>query len=96
MHWVIVHLTVQNFKNMLQNESINDWLKLVKTNPINIMQTLAGRRLNPDNHYLSTEAKKRLQWLYLLYHEEDGNISRTARKIGLSRQWLSHLKQIFE
>ena len=30
---------------MLQNESVNDWLKLVKTNSTNIMQTLAEKRL---------------------------------------------------
>jgi len=80
---------------MLQNESVNDWLKLIKTNSTNIMQTLAGRMLNPDNYHLSLDAKKRLQWLYLVY-EEKGNISKAARKAGLSRQWLSYLKQIFE
>jgi len=81
---------------MLQNESINDWLKLVKTNSTNIMQTLAEKRLNPNNHYLSPDAKRRLRWLYLLYYEERGNVSRAARKAGLSRIWLSHIKQIFE
>jgi len=60
------------------------------------MQTLAERKLNPDHHHLSPEAKKRLRWLYLLYYEQKGNISATARKVGLSRQWLSHLKQVFE
>ncbi len=81
---------------MLQNESVNDWLKLVKTNSTNIMQILAEKRLNPNNYHLSSEAKKRLRWLYLLYHEEKGNVSVAARKIGLSRQWLSGLKQTFE
>lgn len=81
---------------MLPNESVNDWLKLVKTKSANIMQITAEKRLNPHNYHLSAEAKKRLRWLYLLYYEEKGNISRAARKTGLSRQWLSHLKQIFE
>lgn len=81
---------------MLQNESINDWLKLVKTNSTNIMQLLAEKRLNPNNYHLSREAKKRLRWLSLLYYEEKGNVSRTAGKLGLSRPWLSHIKQIFE
>ncbi len=81
---------------MLQNESINDWLKLVKSNSINIMKTVAENKLNPNNYYLSAEAKKRLRWMYILYFEEDGNVSRSARKVGLSRQWLSHLKQKFE
>jgi len=60
------------------------------------MQTQAERKLNPDHHHLSKEAKKRLGWLYLIDHKEKGNISKTARKIGLSRQWLSHLKNVFE
>ena len=81
---------------MLQNESVNGWLKLVKTNSTNIMQTLSEKRLNPNNYHLSSEAKKRLRWLYLLYYEKRGNVSKAARRIGLSRQWLSHLKQIFE
>lgn len=81
---------------MLQNESVNDWLKLVKTNSANIMQTLAEKKLNPNNHHLSQEAKKRLRWLYILYHDQKGNVSQAARKAGVSRQWLSNLKQIFE
>lgn len=81
---------------MLQNESVDDWLRLVKTNSTNIMQTLAEKRLNPNHYHLSPEAKKRLRWLYLLYYENKGNISAAARKAGLSRQWLSHLKQVFE
>lgn len=81
---------------MLPNESLNDWLKLVKINSANLMQIQAEKRLNPHNYYLSSEAKKRLRWLDLLYSTEQGNVSKAARKIGLSRQWLSHLKQIFE
>lgn len=81
---------------MLQNESVNDWLELVKTNTTNHMQTIAQKILNPHNHHLSLEAKKRLGWMYLLYHKEHGNVSKTAHKIGISRQWLSHLKQVFE
>lgn len=81
---------------MLQNESVNAWLNLVKINSANIMQITAERQLNPYHYYLSKEAKKRLRWLYSIYHEEKGNISRAARKAGLSRQWLSHLKQVFE
>jgi hypothetical protein len=81
---------------MLQNESVNDWLELVKTNTANHMQTIAQKVLNPHNYHLSPEAKKRLGWMYLLYHKEYGNVSQTARKAGLSRQWLSHLKQVFE
>lgn len=81
---------------MLQNESVNAWLKLIKTNSANIMQTIAEKRLNPNHYHLSPEAKKRLGWMYLLFFEHHGNVSKTARKIGLSRQWLSKLKQTFE
>lgn len=81
---------------MLQNESVNDWLKLVKTNSTNIMQSLAETRLNPNNYHLSQDAKKRLRWLYLLSCDQGGNVSAAARKAGISRPWMSHLKQIFE
>jgi len=81
---------------MLQNESINDWLKEVKTNSANIMKTLAEKRLNPNNYHLSQEAKKRLVWLYILYYDKRDNVSAAARKAGISRQWMSHLKQTFE
>lgn len=81
---------------MLQNESVGDWLELVKTNSTNHMQTVARKILNPHNYHLSPEAKKRLGWMYLLYHKEHGNVSKTACKAGLSRQWLSYLKQVFE
>ena len=81
---------------MLQNESVKGWIELVKTNSTNIMQTLAEKRLNPNNYHLSSDTKKRLRWLYLLYYDQRENTSAAARKAGISRQWLSHLKQIFE
>lgn len=81
---------------MLQNESVNDWLKLVKTNSTNIMQILAEKKLNPNNYHLSQDAKKRLRWLYVLYHDQKRNVSQASRKVGISRQWLSILKQTFE
>ena len=71
-------------------------MELVKTNSTNIMQSLAETRLNPNNYHLSQEAKKRLRWLYLLYYDQRGNVSAAARKAGISRPWMSHLKQIFE
>ena len=60
------------------------------------MTNLAEKKLNPHHYYLSTEAKKRLHWLYVLYYEQDGNVTVTANKIGISRQWLSPLKNLFE
>ena len=60
------------------------------------MITLAQKQLNPFNYHLSFDAKKRLKWFYLLYHEQGSNVTRTAKKIGITRQWLSELKSVFE
>ena len=56
----------------------------------------AEKKLNPKHYYLSEAAKKRLHWLYVLYYEQGGNVTKTANKIGISRQWLSPLKNLFE
>lgn len=56
---------------------------------IDIMQTKANNKLNPFKHPLSDEAKKRLKWMYIIHFECDGKIAKSARKIGVSRQWLS-------
>lgn len=82
--------------NMLKNESNNAWLDDIKNNHLNSMKNVAEKALNPKRHHLSEEARKRLHWLYVLYYEQDGNVTRTANKIGISRQWLSPLKNIFE
>lgn len=81
---------------MLKEMSLNERLKGISPNPLQPMRTLAEIRLNPKRHHISEGAKKHLAWLYLLYHEHDGSISRAARKIGISRQWLSYLKNVFE
>lgn len=60
------------------------------------MQTKAENLLNPYRHHLSEVAKKRLRWLYVVYYECQNNVSRAANKIGISRQWLSTIKSIFE
>lgn len=60
------------------------------------MQTKAENLLNPYRYHLSSETHKRLRWLYITYYEHNGNVSKAARKIGISRQWLSTLKNIFE
>lgn len=65
-------------------------------NPLLPMTTKAEQILNPCRYALSEEARKRLRWLYLLYYERGGNVTRAARQIGLSRQWLSTLKATFE
>jgi len=73
-----------------------DLLRQVKQNNLLRMITRAEKELNPFNYQLSFEVKKRLRWLYILYYEQDNNVTNTAKKIGISRPWLSHLKSIFE
>lgn len=60
------------------------------------MINIAENKLNPLRHYLSGEAKKRLRWMYVLYYEQEARVAQTARKIGISRQWLSELRGVFE
>jgi hypothetical protein len=81
---------------MLQNESVKGWMELIKANSTNTMQSIAETRLNPNHYHLSEDAKRRLRWMYLLYYDQRGNVSSSARKAGISRPWMSHLKQVFE
>jgi len=81
---------------MLNKNIEHDLIKRRQINLIKFMQTRAEVVLNPYKYHLSSEAKKRLRWMYILYHEQDGNVSRAANNIGISRQWLSPLKSIFE
>ena len=50
---------------------------------------LAESVLNTSKKHLSTEAKKRLHWIYVLEYEAQKNVSRAVKKIGISREWLS-------
>jgi len=59
-------------------------------------QTIAENLLNKKKYYLSLEAKKRLKWMYIIHYECDGNITQAARKIGVSRQWLSAINSNWE
>ena len=81
---------------MLKIGSFNERLKGITPNPRQPMKSIAEVRLNPNCYHLSDKAKKRLKWLYLLYEEHHGNVSKAARAIGISRQWLSPLKNSFE
>lgn len=71
-------------------------LERLSNNAFQHMQTSAENRFNPLRYYLSDEAKKRLKWMYLLYHEHENNVTRAADKIGISRQWLSTIKSTFD
>ncbi len=81
---------------MLNKNTKHDLIKEIKNNLIKSMQIKAEKLLNPYNYHLSPEAKKRLRWLYILYHEKQGNVSKASGKVGISRQWLSEIKSIFE
>jgi len=81
---------------MFRKKSKSDILYRVICNSIQSMQTKAENLLNPYRYHLSTEAKKRLRWLYILYDETGGNVTRAANKIGLTREWLSKIKSNFE
>lgn len=75
---------------------LNELKYRVNLNSIQLMQTKAQRLLNPYNYYLSEAALKRLRWMYVIYYECKGNVTTAANKIGISRQWLSTLKNVFE
>lgn len=81
---------------MLNKNTKHDLIKEVKNNLIKSMQTRAEKLLNPHHYHLSSAAKTRLRWLYILYYEQQGNVSRAANRAGISRQWLSEIKTIFE
>lgn len=72
-----------------------DRFKELINKPIDIMQNKAQQELNPDHHPLSDEAKKRLKWVYIIHFETGGKVAKAARKIGISRQWLSAIHSIW-
>ena len=74
----------------------NELMYRIKFNSIQLMQTKAENLLNPNRYYLSEVAKKRLKWMYIIYYEENNNVSKVASRIGISREWLSKLKSKFE
>ncbi len=81
---------------MLSKTIKHDLIKAKEIRLIKFMQSRAEGMLNPNKYYLSEAAKKRLRWLYVLYYEQDNNVSVTANKVGVSRQWLSNIKNMFE
>jgi len=73
-----------------KHANINRFKQLINKS-IDIMQNRAENKLNPLKHPLSDEAKKRLKWIYIIHFECNKNISKAARRIGLSRIWLSQI-----
>lgn len=82
--------------NILKNDANNAWLDDIKNNHLNSMKNTAEKALNPKRYHLSEEARKRLYWLWVIDKERGGNLTIAANKIGISRQWLSELKNKFE
>lgn len=69
---------------------------LIINRSVETMQRVAENILNPHRYHLSEEAKKRLGWMYVIIYECQGNTAKAARKIGISRTWLSLLKNKWE
>lgn len=80
----------------LKNKEVETWLKEFKQRNLQIMQNRAEKVLNANHYQLSSEAKKRLRWLYFLYYEQGGKVTQTSLKLGITRQWLSAIKKTFE
>lgn len=81
---------------VLNKSPFHDVLERLSHNALAHMQTIAENLLNPNRYYLSDVAKKRLRWMYVLEREAQGNVTRAAAKLGISRQLLSTLKSTFE
>lgn len=77
-----------------KDANINRFKELINKS-VDIMQNKAESEFNPQKYHLSDEAKRRLKWIYIAKFECQGNISRAAKKIGLSRQWLSKIHSVW-
>ncbi len=60
------------------------------------MQIRAEVVFNPRKSHISKEGKKRLKWMYIIHYECGGQITKAARKIGISRTWLSSIHAKWE
>ncbi len=78
------HANIYRFINHLRIKSTDD------------MQTLAEAKLNPLRHRLSAAAKKRLRWMYIIHYGCQSNVALAAKKIGVSRTWLSLIHSQWE
>ena len=76
---------------MTNSVNIPRFGQFVGQSKMDIMQTQAETQLNKLRYNLSPEAKKRLKWMYIVKFDCDNNISRAAKKIGISRPWLSQI-----
>jgi len=60
------------------------------------MESKVEQLLNPFKYTLSNQARKRLKWMHVLFYECNNNVSKAANRIGISREWLSKIKSVFE
>lgn len=81
---------------MLKTDRLYGFEHLICNRSVETMQRVAENILNPNRYHLSEEAKKRLGWMYVIIYECRGNTTMAARKIGISRTWLSILKNKWE
>jgi len=81
---------------MLKTDRLYGFEHLIINRSVETMQRVAENILNPHRYHLSEEAKKRLGWMYIIHYECQGNTAQAARKIGISRTWLSILKNKWE
>lgn len=81
---------------MLKTDRLYGFEHLIVNRSVDTMQRIAENILNPNRYHLSEEAKKRLGWMYVIFYECQGNTAKAARKIGISRTWLSLLKNKWE
>lgn len=77
-------------------EKFSTIYRFSKNKSIDMMQTKVNVALNPLRYHLSREGQKRLGWMYVIHREGGGNVSRAARKIGVSRTWLSLIHSRWE
>jgi len=62
---------------------------------IDLMRTKYELALNPERYRLSDNAKQRLKWIWQLTDSYGGNVSKAAKQLKLSRQWLSTLNSLW-
>lgn len=78
-----------------KDDNINRFKELINKS-VDIMQSKAENEFNPQKYHLSDEATKRLKWMYIIQFECGNNISKSAKKVGVSRQWLSKIHSSWE
>jgi len=81
---------------MLKIDRLYGFEHLIVNRSVETMQRVAENILNPHRYHLSKEARKRLGWMYVIIYECWGNTAQAARKIGISRIWLSIIKNKWE